>query len=112
MLEQILRPLNNEINQAASKANSDPKKKCSVAYLSVKFIVDSKTFECDTVIFSKSIIGKLDLDPDVFKNFKVNWAALLDSAVCGTSGKFEIVQPVRFHKGDCKYPKLSEYQLW
>lgn len=110
--DQIVRPSSRQINIAFYKA--EPKVKCSVRYMSVKFIVDPKTFVCNTVIFSKSIRGKFHLDPLAFKNFNINWRAIIDTSQCSQSNKYEVIQPISFFMGECfnKYPKLRDDQIW
>jgi hypothetical protein len=110
--DQIVRPIGHQINLAFDKADSTVK--CTVRYMSVKFIVDSKTLVCDTVIFSKSIAGKFDLDPVVFKNFNINWSAIIETSQCNQASKFEVIQPFSFFNGECfnKYPKLRDDQIW
>lgn len=112
VLDQIVRPAGHEINIAFDKAN--PSVRCEIRYVSIKFIVDSKTFVCDTVMFSKSIAGKIELDPVVFKNFKIDWKNILDTSICNHVKRYEVIQPISFFMGECfnKYPKLRDDQIW
>jgi hypothetical protein len=110
--DQIISPVLLEVRKA-SNANTEKRKQCQSIHFSIKFIINARSLTCDTVLFSKSISGKLTLKSEVFRDLKVDWARILSKGQdCKSDSTYEVLLPIRLTRSNGSPCKLSEYQLW
>jgi hypothetical protein len=108
--DKLISPILKELRSSQRKVNKSDKGNCDGRFLSMKFVVNSKSYKCDTVYYSKSF-------PQEFKQSINNLSKTLDwLSILGemkdSNEDFEIILPIHLGRDNCSIAKFTEIELW
>lgn len=110
--EQISFPIRKEILSYILKADQR-KLKCDLDFFSIKFIVNTASFACDSVSFSRSVESELALSiSNMIKRNEIDWSKILGDINYSNNEKLDLIFPVYVSRDKCNSPKLVGSQWW
>jgi hypothetical protein len=83
-------------------------------FFSIKFIINTKTFICDTVIYSKSVYQELKAPTSLLvKKNNIDWRSVLNELNHDCiKEKIEMILPIHLTRDKCPLLKLDEVSWW
>jgi hypothetical protein len=111
---QLISPITREIRTSIRKSDSIKKINCEPHFFSIKFIVDTKAFVCDTVVFSKSVYKELKVATTLLvKKNSIDWRSVLNDLNHDCiKGKIEVIMPIHLTRDKCPLLKFDEVSWW
>jgi hypothetical protein len=111
-VDQVAYPLKLEIRSFIREADKK-ESKCNHEFFSVKFIVNTTSFTCDTLLFSKSVDTKLkQAIANMVRKNKIEWSKILRDIKYDKRDKLELIFPVYLSRDRCTTTKLTGSQWW
>jgi hypothetical protein len=105
--KDIVTPITREIAKFSRQKNNDDE--CHDLFISIKFIIDSKSMQVDTIIYSKSTPANLQiLLTALVKSLNISWERILDNS----EKDIAIILPIYFSLDKCPPRKLYDVQIW
>lgn len=110
--DQVASPIKMEIRSFIREADRK-KLKCNLNFFSIKFIINTASFTCDTVLFSKSVDAELkQAITNIFRKNNVEWSLILKDIKCANRERLELIFPVYLSRDRCTITKLTGLQWW
>ncbi|MCA6380060.1 MAG: hypothetical protein IM574_13180 [Cytophagales bacterium] len=111
---QLISPITREIRASIRKSDSNSKINCDPHFFSIKFIINTKTFICDTVIYSKSVYQELKATTSLLvKKNNIDWRSVLNELNHDCiKEKIEMILPIHLTRDKCPLLKLDEVSWW
>ncbi len=108
--DKLISPILKEVSSSIRKLDKSNKSNCDIKFFSMKFIVNSQSFTCDTVIYSKSV--HQDLKSSINNLSKaLDWSSILRE-MKDTKENYEIILPIHLGRDYCPMTKFTEIELW
>lgn len=108
--DKLISPILKELRSSFRKVNKSDEGNCDGRFLSMKFVVNSKSFKCDTVHYSKFV--PQELKHSINKLSKtLDWLSILRE-MKNSNEDFEIILPIYLGRDNCPIAKFTEIELW
>lgn len=110
--DQVANPIKKEIRSYIREADKK-QLKCDLTFFSIKFVVNTNSFICDTVMLSKSVDNQLTISiSNMVKQNEIEWSRILKDINHSNQEKLDLIFPVYISRDKCKSPKLTGSQWW
>lgn len=109
--KELATPITREIAKFSrlTKKNDE----CHDLFISIKFIINSKSMLIDTIIYSKSTPKNLQISiDDLIKSLNIPWNKVLSDSGKQSERNIAIILPIYFSYDKCPPRKLFDVQIW
>jgi hypothetical protein len=109
---ELITPILREIS-AFTRTDKNDYAHCSLKFLSLAFIIDSESFNCDTIKYSNTVSKDLRLQIDkLFKNRSLNWNLIVNNRCLKRSGNIKVIIAIYLSQDKCPSKKIDESNAW
>lgn len=110
--KELVSPVIGELSKFNRHHSKD--NKCLDKFISIKFVINPKTYFCEALFYSKSLPNELQSSiTNLIKTSKINWEVIIKSHKKDISEKeIEIILPIYFSHSKCPLDKITEAKAW
>jgi hypothetical protein len=105
--DKFISPILKEVSSSIRKTN---KVNCDLKFFSIKFIVNQKSFICDTVLFSNSVHNELRYSISKLSK-TLDWTLIIGESR-NAKENYEIILPIHLGLDYCPMTNFTEIDLW